>query len=454
MNSDTTLDYNTSTSASEIPEADFFDTTLIEPKDLRLSVWECVNRQKRKLINISPEWQRNSVWTTKQKRLFIESILSGAMSIPPMYLYEYAPGKYMVIDGAQRCNTVFEFYDGKFELKELPLLRKLNGFSYAKLADAPNNLQDRFDSRQLNFIVYPIGTPAWVIVEEFKRLNTGGTKLNAMEIWNGIFDGPVMRLIRDLAKEKNFRALVGGIGTKRMTDYLLVLKALAFLGNSPQSIAEKNNTIKSEEKLTHLKAILTAFCEKNKNLSEEEANLLKSNFNECISRSLTIFGKSAFRLKTSVHHAIFQAIVPSFLGYDKKVLIDSAKKIKAAYEELCKDREWTDSLIKDGIFQLKKARIRWDEELKKATDGVPGLDPSRNFPREWASELFGAGLNSPICGECGNEILSLIDTDLDHIKPHCEGGKTIKENMRPLHRTCNRSRKLAPEILLEGSNLD
>ena len=45
-----------------------------------------------------------------------------------------------------------------------------------------------------------------------------------------------------------------------------------------------------------------------------------------------------------------------------------------------------------------------------------------------------------ICSYCGNEILSIEDSEVDHIIPFSLGGKTVLENAQLLHRHCNREK--------------
>ncbi len=50
------------------------------------------------------------------------------------------------------------------------------------------------------------------------------------------------------------------------------------------------------------------------------------------------------------------------------------------------------------------------------------------------------------CGICG-EILSLADTDIDHIVPIFHGGGNERPNLRATHSSCNRSRGTSMELI-------
>lgn len=46
----------------------------------------------------------------------------------------------------------------------------------------------------------------------------------------------------------------------------------------------------------------------------------------------------------------------------------------------------------------------------------------------------------PVCGLCGQDIHHIDDAEVDHIVPWSQGGKTVRENARLVHRLCNRWR--------------
>src|SRR4051812_42625588 len=63
-------------------------------------------------LNLSPAFQRQSVWGTRDRRLLVQSILDG-IPLPSIYLYrQVGPGgvpRYDVIDGKQRIETILLF---------------------------------------------------------------------------------------------------------------------------------------------------------------------------------------------------------------------------------------------------------------------------------------------------------------------------------------------------------
>ena len=96
------------------------------------SVKDMVDMIRSEDVILNPEYQRHYVWDTKKASLFIESILLN-VPLPIIYLSEDKDGKWNVIDGLQRLNTVRRYLGGEFKLRGLEVLQELNGSSYVTL---------------------------------------------------------------------------------------------------------------------------------------------------------------------------------------------------------------------------------------------------------------------------------------------------------------------------------
>jgi hypothetical protein len=62
-----------------------------------------------------PDWQRQKVWNREKKQRLIDSILRG-WTLPKFYFVETSGDNYLVEDGQQRLNAIWEFFSN-----ELPL---------------------------------------------------------------------------------------------------------------------------------------------------------------------------------------------------------------------------------------------------------------------------------------------------------------------------------------------
>ena len=83
-------------------------------------------------IDLEPQYQRRSRWDNKKRSLLIESLLLN-IPIPPIFLFEIEYGQYEVVDGRQRLETLKDFLDNLFPLKNLTFWKELNGKRFREL---------------------------------------------------------------------------------------------------------------------------------------------------------------------------------------------------------------------------------------------------------------------------------------------------------------------------------
>lgn len=188
--------------------------------------------ESRKELVIDPDFQRNAVWESRQKMELVESVLMG-IPIPVMYLFEMRDGTKQVVDGRQRITALLDFLNNKFALKELNILRKLNGKFFK---DLDLKLQGIFEDYQLFFYIIQPPTPERVKYDIFDRVNRGGTNLNSQEMRNALYRGMATDLIKEIAESKAFKKVTGhGISPKRMKDRYVALRAVALYFMSGKS---------------------------------------------------------------------------------------------------------------------------------------------------------------------------------------------------------------------------
>lgn len=191
------------------------------------SVFQLKRRWEKKptMLDLSPDFQRGLVWSSKKKSELIESILMG-IPLPALYVKEDENGVYIVVDGKQRLSTLFDFIDGKFRLENLAILRGYVGKSFSKLSALEQNKIEDY-SLIVNVIKAP--TSDRVTFDLFDRVNRGGVQLNNQEMRNALYQGNATKLINELAKESSFKeAIELTKEPKRMKDRYLVLRFLAF----------------------------------------------------------------------------------------------------------------------------------------------------------------------------------------------------------------------------------
>ena len=96
-----------------------------------------------------PDWQREGdVWALDRQQKLIDTILRG-WHLPKFYFVkvEGTDDYYEVVDGQQRLNTIWAFYEGRLELAE-EAAKKFGGAVYSKL---PLNISDDFDDFEIQY---------------------------------------------------------------------------------------------------------------------------------------------------------------------------------------------------------------------------------------------------------------------------------------------------------------
>lgn len=176
------------------------------------------------MLDLTPPFQRELVWSTKQKSELIESIIMG-IPIPVFYVKENSNGVYVVVDGKQRLTTLFEYLDNNFALDRLSILKNYKGLKFSDLNPLDQN---KLEDCTLTLNVIKAPTSDRVTFDLFDRVNRGGTRLNNQEMRNALYQGNSTKLIDKLAKHPYFIDAAENIDPKHMKDRLLVLRFLSF----------------------------------------------------------------------------------------------------------------------------------------------------------------------------------------------------------------------------------
>ena len=176
-----------------------------------------------------PPYQRDFVWQPKNKTLFLESVFLG-LPIPFMFFADCDNGKQEVIDGAQRMQTLVEFYNNQLQLSGLKKLTKLNGFYFKDLSDTQ---QRKFLNKALRIIILEEDTPTAARQDLFYRINTTGIRANDSEVRRGSYPGPFTDFIEKCSKDETFISLcpMSENRVKRHERFEFVLRFFAYLNN-------------------------------------------------------------------------------------------------------------------------------------------------------------------------------------------------------------------------------
>jgi hypothetical protein len=190
--------------------------------------------------------------------------------LPKFYLADFtyadtslntAKKPYAVIDGRQRFEAIFDFFEGKFPLSKDFILSKdpslkLGGLSYRDLGVKHPRIAGIFDN--FNPTVMSVITDEESKINElFVRLNTS-TPLSGSEIRNAL-PGPLPELARNLAKHAFFKEKIS-FSLSRGQDLDLAFKLLL--------IEHRGELV--DTKRIHLDSLVLQFVQAESNVSEIE----------------------------------------------------------------------------------------------------------------------------------------------------------------------------------------
>jgi hypothetical protein len=172
-------------------------------------------------ITPRPDFQRNLVWSNKDKIAFLDTVLGG-YPFPEIYIavgevnLETAAGTEMLVDGQQRVTTLHQYFTASTALTLPDGMRP-----YSALAP----------DEQREFLNYEVAVRNLGIIdtetirEVFRRINSTAYSLNAMEIHNARYRGPLKQCADDIAQDPFFdeHRLFSGREIRRMRDVVYSL---------------------------------------------------------------------------------------------------------------------------------------------------------------------------------------------------------------------------------------
>lgn len=177
-----------------------------------LSWW----KSRRNQIDMDPPYQRRGrLWSPADKAYLVDSILNG-FDIPKIYIADFTWGDsklnkrrlpYAIIDGKQRFEAIFDFFDGHlvlnrdFEYRPDPSIN-VGGLGYRDLQRMYPSIAEEFDNYNLH-IMSVYANSEEPIDELFVRLNRS-KPLTGAEIRNAM-GGPIPGMLREIREHEFFK---------------------------------------------------------------------------------------------------------------------------------------------------------------------------------------------------------------------------------------------------------
>ena len=273
-------------------------------------------------------FQRDFVWSKSQADRFIESLLLG-FPVPGIFLVQGSENVFLVLDGQQRLKTLQSFYKGLFRDRTFRLQYVQPSFQGLGYDDLDTDSRRRLDNSIIHATVVRQEVPSEDqsgIYKIFERLNTGGTLLQPQEIRVALFNGPLIRLLRELNEDEHWRA-VCGTRSKRLKDQELILRFLAFRSRVDRYKAP-------------MKEFLNDYTGWNIDLKHESKDDLSAAFHATTAVIHEEFGDSAFRLVRAVNAAVVDSLMTVVNEGITGGSLRSSDELQRGYSSLLEDPEY------------------------------------------------------------------------------------------------------------------
>ena len=304
---------------------------------------------------VIPQFQRSYVWNIVQASRLIESFMMG-LPIPPVFFYVQDDEKNLVIDGRQRLQTIFYFFDGYFGEPDNQGRRR--EFRLEGINDQSKWYRKRFedfeesDKRQLKNTVLRT-----VLVKQldpkqdhtsiyhiFERLNTGGTSLQDQEVRNCVYSGKLNLLLGELNEYPNWRAILGKPKPDaRQKDIQLILRYMSLFHNS-------------ENYKRPMKDFLSKFMDTNTNPPKEFLQTEENRFKKTCDTIVENLGERPFHPKGALNPSVFDSIFIAFAKHLDSIPKNISERVNSLRDDV-KFKDLTSNATTDPPIVLGRMNL-------------------------------------------------------------------------------------------------
>ena len=329
-------------------------------------------------LDIRPKYQREFVYTGKQRDAVIETIKNG-FPLNVMYWVKTDQGNFEVLDGQQRTISIGQYVNGDFSLNER---------YFHNLTDEEKNLILNYEL----MIYFCEGTDKERL-DWFRIINIAGEKLTDQEIRNAVYTGPWL----SDAKLK--------FSKTHCAAYLMANDGGQLISGSPirQEYLETALSWINNEKIEDYMA---------KHQHDSNADELWRYFQnviEWVRKTFTTYRREMSSVQWGELYNEFK---------NKKL---NAGKLETEIKILMIDEDVTK---KSGIYPYVLTR----NEKYLSIQEVYRKNETESYEKQ-----------NGICQFCKKHF-ELEEMEADHIKPWHEGGKTTSENCQMLCKQDNRTK--------------
>jgi 5-methylcytosine-specific restriction endonuclease McrA len=408
-----------------------------------------VNLHEDRQLNLNPGFQRESVWSDRDRAKLIDSILRR-YPIPAVFLHErHQEGSivYDVIDGKQRIETIFRFM-GMVRGHSFSAKTVLNENVGEEIIDWPTlrrrHLQHRLEGYQLQ-VIFVEGDLSQII-SLFVRINSTGRALTRQEQRHAKhYRSLFLKQASKLAETFSGRFVQHGVLSRNQISRMKHIEFTSELMLSAHfgEVLHKKRVLDqamSDDGIS-AKAVQNAY--QAARLALNRTLRMFPNIRQTRFRQLSDF----YTLVLLVHRMDREGCILTNPTRNKLAAgilsqfgagVDQLRNYQKRLERIPADMDLYRSYLQTVLEGTDSAQNRKARE--KILVGLFGSlferkDPWRIFTPEQRRVIW-QNRKSKTCSICG-EPVTWDDFTVDHVRPHSRGGRTVAVNAALAHRACN-----------------
>lgn len=413
------------------------------------TVTDIVNLRENGQLNLQPSFQRDSVWSVRDRAKLIDSILRN-YPLPAVFFYrreEEGEIFYDVIDGKQRIESILMFMGsmrgGRFTLKtQLPNQDHEERVDWRLLGK--RKLQNLVTGYRIPVI--EVDGDLGDIIDVFVRINSTGKALTPQEKRKAThFNSPFLKEADRLARRytdyfsKSKILNAGQISRMKHVELICELMLSVHQGDVVNKKSTLDRVMKAgtfnARDITKASAKTTATLNRVKRMFPKLASTRFSKITDFYSLAMLVsrFETEGMVLTDRTRNTLAWDVLKAFANK-----VDDLRERQRKLETIKADQDLYRNYLQtvlQATDELSQRKVR--EQILRGLLGslFAKKDAQRGFTPEQRRLLWNTA-NSKKCASCA-KALSWEDFTLDHIDPHSKGGRSRLENAALMCRSCN-----------------
>lgn len=418
------------------------------------TITDLVNLFKDGMLNLSPAFQRRSVWGIKDRQKLIDTVVRN-YPLPAIFLYrndENGYVKYSVIDGKQRLETLLGFlghlrgmsFDVRLEVPEMEGLQTVSARTLKLNKAHREKLNPHFTTYRIPVI--EVAGSLSDIIEVFVRINSTGKPLSPQERRKAKYSGSglLVEATRLAGRLEKFWMELGVVSPQQIARMKHVeLSAELIVSMDAGDVINKKAAVDKVMALgsmtaSRLSKASSLVLNANNNIRRMFPELSTTRFKQTVDfySLVVLIGKLAQEgaILTDRKRNLLAFDVLKAFSIEVDKIRESQRKVIATKpdNEAYRDYLLTVSQMTDDVSQ----RRRRENILRNLIAPIfAKKDEQRGFTLEQRRILWNTNVERK-CTSCKAK-LTWNNFTIDHIDPHSKGGRSELDNAALMCRSCN-----------------